>query len=180
MIKFVDIETGKVFDGSVPYVFFFDGGQSTRLVYSKRICFIGESSAEIYMDSEVFSLIDLSRASDPEMINGFEYYDLSELKVKSITSTAEEVDGYNIHSFYIIAKSEVAGQIIDDFYINGEKFKVGGDFYDEEESYLINLANQGQEIPESIQRAIYSTNIHEEFDDNILLNRKWKELLLNS
>ena len=180
MIKFVDIETGKVFDGSVPYVFFFDGGQSTRLVYSKRICFIGESSAEIYMDSEVFSLIDLSRASDPEMINGFEYYDLSELKVKSITSTAEEVDGYNIHSFYIIANSEVAGQIIDDFYINGEKFKVGGDFYDEEESYLINLANQGQEIPESIQRAIYSTNIHEEFDDNILLNRKWKELLLNS
>lgn len=180
MIKFVDIETGKVFDGHAPYIFFFDGGQSTRLVYSKRICFIGEPSAEIYMDSEVFSLIDLSKSTDPEMINGFEYYNLSELKTKSITSTAEEIDGYNVHSFYIIACSEAAGQIVDDFYINGEKFKVGGDFYAEEESYLINLANQGQEIPESIQRAIYSTNIHEEFDDNILLNRKWKELLLNS
>lgn len=180
MIKFVDIETGKVFDGHAPYIFFFDGGQSTRLVYSKRICFIGEPSAEIYMDSETFSLIDLSKSTDPEMINGFEYYNLSELKTKSITSTAEEIDGYNVHSFYIIASSEVAGQIVDDFYIDGEKFKVGGDFYAEEESYLINLANQGQEIPESIQRAIYSTNIHEEFDDNILLNRKWKELLLNS
>lgn len=180
MIKFVDIETGKVFDGHAPYIFFFDGGQSTRLVYSKRICFIGGPSAEIYMDSETFSLIDLSKSTDPEMINGFEYYNLSELKTKSITSTAEEIDGYNVHSFYIIASSEVAGQIVDDFYIDGEKFKVGGDFYAEEESYLINLANQGQEIPESIQRAIYSTNIHEEFDDNILLNRKWKELLLNS
>ena len=43
----------------------------------------------------------------------------------------------------------------------------------------VNLSNNGIEIPNSIQKAIYEVNPHEDKRDNITLNRKWKELLAN-
>ena len=40
MIRFIDLQTGNVFDGSSPYIFWFDGEQSVNLFYTKSICFI--------------------------------------------------------------------------------------------------------------------------------------------
>jgi hypothetical protein len=41
------------------------------------------------------------------------------------------------------------------------------------------LSNNGIEIPYTIQKAIYESNVHEDNPDNILVNRKFKELLSN-
>ena len=57
--------------------------------------------------------------------------------------------------------------------------RVGADFYEEYEPTYINLSNMGVEIPDTVQKAIYDSNIHEDFKDNILLNSKFKELLSN-
>ena len=187
MIKFIDLNTGKLFDASKPYVFFFDGKQSTKLIYSKQICFLSDTQdITIKLDSPVFQLVDLSRRSRQETINDFQYYNLKQLtyngsaKITSLTSRGTSYSSYYLHSIYIIASCSQFGQYEDSFNVGENEYQIGADFYDEDESLLINLANQGQEIPESIQRAIYTENLHEEENDNVLLNRKWKELLLNS
>ena len=59
------------------------------------------------------------------------------------------------------------------------KIKIGADFYGEYEQVYINLSNFGVEIPDYVQKAIYDSNVHEDYKDNILLNRKMKELLSN-
>lgn len=59
-------------------------------------------------------------------------------------------------------------------------FIIGADFYDAREEMKIGVANFGLELPESVQKAIYTSNVHEDAIDNILLNRKYKELLMNS
>lgn len=58
-------------------------------------------------------------------------------------------------------------------------YNIGADFYGEREELKINLSNYGLDLPESVQKAIYPSNVHEEAKDNILMNRKYKELLLN-
>ena len=56
---------------------------------------------------------------------------------------------------------------------------IGADFYDAREEMKIGVANFGVELPESIQKAIYPSNVHDDAIDNILMNRKYKELLMN-
>lgn len=182
MKQFIDIHTGKVFCGDKPYVFWFGEGQSTHMIYSMPLCFISENETENISieDTGVFFLVDESGFGEKEDIGGVEYCDLERLKTKNIVTYGIEYDGSYIHVFYIITRSESEGQNVTWFRIGDDEFEIGADFYNEDESLLINLANQGQEIPESVQRAIYSSNVHEELNDNILLNRKWKELILNS
>lgn len=57
--------------------------------------------------------------------------------------------------------------------------KVGVDLYDENESLSINLSNRGLELPVSIQKAFLANNIHEDYTDFALINRKFKELVSN-
>ncbi len=59
------------------------------------------------------------------------------------------------------------------------EFTIGADFYEQREELKTNIINNGVEILESIQKAIYTSNPHEESKDNILLNRKYKELIMN-
>ena len=83
----------------------------------------------------------------------------------------------------MMCETTSVGEYIEDFHIyeNGVKntYKIGVDVYGENEFNIINLQNNGVHIPNSVQKAIFCTNVHEDENDLILLNRKWKELLSN-
>lgn len=182
-IRFVDLKTGNTFDGSYPYVFWLDGEQSTNIIYSKPICFISQSEEfDIQIENnDIFSLAKLDDLTNSELetIYGFEYHNINNLKVQSLKSIGTAHHNYFVHIIYILASTQQPGEYIAEFKIGDERFRIGGDFYSENESLYINLSNNGVEIPEAIQKAIYDINIHEEKKDNIVLNRKWKELLSN-
>lgn len=184
MIRFVDLETGNTFDGSAPHVFWMPGEQSTNLIYSQPICFISDKkNVNISIENnDIFSLIDQNKLVNEEFgdIYGFEYLNIQSIKCSSLVSSGVKyVDNCYIHMMYIIASSTQLGEYICTFNIDNNNYSVGADFYGENESLYINLSNNGIEIPEVIQKAIYDVNIHEEKRDNITLNRKWKELLSN-
>ena len=192
MIKFVDLETGKVFDGNKPYIFWFKDGQSTHLVHSMRIALLLDKKTYtticIDLNSPVFSLISNAIGDPSDTINDVKYVDLDTIKTSSISLKPANLYTVGtrqyLYIFNIVCSNDSIGQYTDEFTVTLDNevstFTVGADFYDEDESLLINLANQGQEIPESVSKALYSTNVHEDYNDNIVLNRKWKELLLNS
>jgi hypothetical protein len=183
MVRFVDLETGNTFDGTAPYIFWIDGEQSINLIYSKPICFISNQK-EITVsieDNDVFTLVDPSKLinSKLETIYGFEYHNINSLKCTSLTSTGTAHHNYYVHIIYILASAKQPGEYVGQFKLDDEVYNIGGDFYGENESLYVNLSNNGLEIPEVVQKAIYSVNLHEEKRDNITLNRKWKELLSN-
>lgn len=180
MIRFIDLNTGNTFNGQQPYIFWFDGQQSTNIWYSQPICFISTNETEIISlpDNEVFKLLDPNKL---DTFKNIQYNNLTDLVSKNDTIN---IYGYKymnsyIYIIYIIGHTTVAGEYIENFKIGNEVFKIGADFYQEEESLYINLSNMGVDIPENIQKAIYNSNLREDKRDNILLNRKWKELLSN-
>lgn len=186
MVRFIDINTGNVFDGSYPYIFWFDGDQSTNIIYSKNIHFICEyEQVDIKLPSNnVFKLIDISKIDmdSIEMLTNHNYLNINDIIVDGdkITSYGYPYKNVYIHSIYIIGSTSQPGTYREEFVINNESFTIGADFYGENESLYINLSNNGVEIPETIQKSFYEANIYEDKRDNILLNRKWKELLSNA
>lgn len=184
MIRFIDINTGTVFDGSSPYTFWFDEGQSVNLNYIRKICCVAtNSSLTIHCDSPVFKLIDISgieqHITSQEVFDQQKYYNLNELTTNHIELDGTPYKGLFVYMFYFLGKSADGGEYTDTFTINDEIFNIGADFYNEDERLTVNLANRGVEIPYDVQKAIYEQNVHEEAQNNILLNRKYKELLLN-
>ena len=181
MIWFVNLNTGNVYDGLNPYIHYFDKQQSTNLIYTKKICVISEKEQmSISIESnDVFHLIDISKLNKTITINDFEYHDVSKLYTDTYTSTGYKYKDLFLHMIYVSASSDNVGEFHQEIVIGDDKITVAADFYMEYEPHKINLANMGVEIPDSIQKAIYEVNVHEENKDNITLNRKWKELLLN-
>ena len=179
MIKFVDLNTGNTFNGQQPYIFWFDGEQSTNIWYSHPICFISnEDNIRFTLETnDIFKLISPSKLES----NTEQYSDLNTL----ISDTNSEIlngksyQNIFIYIVYVIGYASQAGEYIETFKINDQEYKIGADFYREEESLYINLSNMGVDIPEDIQKSIYCSNLREDNRDNILLNRKWKELLSN-
>lgn len=202
MLKFINLENGSIYSGIQPYIHWFPGQQSIGINYVMPIAllFDGEDVEENYKniyikynnENSVFSLLNLPNNSDKIIINDFEYLDLEKLKkddVKSIGVPVKDSE-YYMHIFYVYAKSDSACECIDELTIyrknpdNDEvidiaTINIGADFYNEDESLKINASNLGIHIPDSIQRAIYESDVHEETIDNILINRKLKELLSN-
>ena len=188
-IRFVDLKTGNTFDGSHPYIFWLDGGQSTNIIYTHPICFISNNREEkVYLEeNEVFNLVDITKLEEPVIstLHDFEYHDINDLKVKPVneeyimTSVGAKHHNYYVHMIYILASALAEGEYIADFKIGDEVFKIGGDFYGVDETLYVNLLNNGVSIPPSVQKALYDANPHEERPDNITLNRKFKELLSN-
>lgn len=227
MIKFIDIESGNVFDGQMPYVHWFDEAQSVNLIYSKKL-FVISNYRELVIGMPNTGVFDILKtdviddfAENLPNLSTYELYDNLYLKIdreKEVrteiqdneevevdirkTACADLVDDgtamqyrsigtqyrngrYYIHRFYIIAKSQFAGEYVEEFVLMTEneseviKCKIGADFYNEDERLGINLKNFGMEAPSLVQKAIYEGNVHEEFQDNVLINRKWKELLIN-
>lgn len=181
MIWFVDLENGNVYNGQAPYIHYFEKQQSTGLIYTRKICIVSEDE-EVNVKikkNDVFHLIDLKRLSDLVEINDFQYHDVNKLYVNEYISKGYAYEGYFLHMIYVSGSSEDPGEYHEKIKFGKDEVLVGADFYMEYEPHKINLANFGVEIPDSVQKAIYETNVHEESRDNITLNRKWKELLLN-
>lgn len=181
MIRFVDLHTGNVFDGVKPYIFWFDDEQSVNLIYTKPICFISHErfhNIEIE-DNEIFHLLKDTTNLQTVILNGVDYYDLNQMKCSNIQSVGTPHHNYFVHMIYICASGKTPGEYICDCRIDDQTISIGADFYDANETLYVNLSNKGIEIPESIQKSLYSINIHEDKRDDITLNRKWKELLSN-
>ena len=188
MIRFIDVNTGNVYDGSKPYIHWFDGKQSVNLNYDKPFIILTDAEhVEIRTKGEVFYLVDNHkiRYSNEEKDRPVErtfhdknYLDLDVLKTDYLSCTDGVVYGnLYIYSFNIIAQGKYVGEVTDTFTINGEEFSIGADFVDENESLGINLTNFGAEISNEVQRAIYEAPLDEQMTDYILINRKFKELL---
>lgn len=178
-MRFVDLNNGYTYNGDFPYIHWFDDNQSTNLVYTKKLCIIDSSNTlKVDLNSNMFRLLDMSQLATPESINDFSYYDISPLYTNTLTLTGEPYNDEYVYMIYISSSSEVEGEFIEDLYINDVKYNIGASFHPEYEPHKINLSNFGVELPESIQKAFYETNVHEEEVDNITLNRKRKELLL--
>lgn len=192
MIKFIEIEKesqlGEVFDGMPPYIHWYENGLSTSLIYPKKICFISDSpSIRCFLDeNDVFKLIDTTGFDDinfenkyDENISGFKYLNINNLYTESRIFRGYKYKNYYIYCIYIVASSDEAGEYICNLHLGEYDIKIGASFYDENEILHINLSNMGTEIPEAIQKAVYVNNVHEDYIDNILINRKWKELISN-
>lgn len=194
MIEFVDLKTGNLFHikSGDPYTFWFEDGQSLNLNYVKKICFISnEASAYVELNSPVFSILKLNQdiprfnETNGEIINAKRYIDLDLLKTNQYLMTGYAytlpgtMDTVYIYMLYIMGSSKDSGEIRDKFKINGEEFEVGADFYAPNEILKSNLENFDISLPEAIQKAIFDVDVHEESNDNITLNRKYKELLMN-
>lgn len=181
MIRFIDITTGNVFNGSKPYVFWFDKEQSVNLIYIRKICVLStDEHLTVYLPSNnVFCLLDVAKMGEDIEMAGKKFKDLdnSGFKTFEVDSVGARYENFYVHMLYVLGRSSDAGEFREDLTIGDEVFTIGADFYNEREELSINLVNQGFEIPKAVEKAIYEFNVHEEGIDNILLNRKYKELL---
>lgn len=190
-MKFLNLETGYSFDGlwtneqSKGYIFWFPSEQSINITYTMPICIVSKEPLDVNTviaieDNDVFSFI--SHDADSINVDGFDFDGkpkyMSTINVSEID--CEIINNKYIYVFNVACKSNEEGEYICKISIGDYGYiRVGADFYGENESLYVNLANFGVEIPETIQKAIYDSNVHEDFKDNILINRKFKELLSN-
>lgn len=200
-MQFIDLidNVGSTYNGDVvlnsdnepslqdSYIFWFPEGQSTGIFYVKPICFISDNkgvSVELE-NNNIFSLLNTTNIDQDTIINDVKYIELKNLMVPQgstlfLDGEREGVTGKYIYMFYILCHSTSPGEYISKFYIDNKCYLVGADFYEDNEVLYINASNNGIELPVQIQSAIYGSNVREENTDNILLNRKLKELLSNS
>lgn len=185
-MKFLNLDTGYSFDGlwsanqEKGYVFWFPKEQSIGITYSMPICVLTDTNTtELQLrieDNPIFSFVNHKALTT---VDGYEFYEPE--YSTAVTAVPETVGNYNAFVVNIAACSEDAGEFICKVNVgdDGSFIRVGADFYGEHEPYYINLSNMGVELPEGIQKAIYDSNVHEDLTDNILINRKFKELLSN-
>lgn len=182
VLSFIDTQNGITFNGSRPFVFWFEDGQSVNMIYTKRIAFLSDQQTETVSteSGSPFFLIDrrVLETIQPTELSNESYFDLSSVKSSNIYSDGFQYNGMWVHMVYLGASSDTAGQFTGSMFIGNEEYSIGADFYNADETLTGNLENLGIEIPGTVQKAIYESNVHEEASDNILMNRKWKELLL--
>jgi hypothetical protein len=182
-MDFINLNNGLIYNGSLPFVHKFEDGQSININYSKTLAvYCDKPQVRISLKSDIFSLVDLSNIEDSSnevVLSQKSFINLNKIKTTEIISNGYLYLNKYIHVFYIVAKSDIIGDITDSFYIDDEEFHINGDFYSMDERLTNSLENFELKMPESIQKAIYEVNVHEEATNNILLNRKYKELLQN-
>lgn len=182
-IKFVNKKTSQVFLGDPPFVHWFEEGpMSTDLYHYTNILFISdESDVTVSIPespSPKFFILKPYNSTDTETIDWETFMNIEDELSYSITLTGNELsDGSYVYGICFIAKSDTEGEFRESFYIGDDEFRLGGEFYGENEVLKINLANHGIEYPDAICKAIYPCDIYEDHKDNVLMNRKWRELL---
>lgn len=200
MIKFIN-KDGSVFEGATPYVHWFEGGQSMGLWYTKNLLVISDNTtAEMtsftyggLSENSVFKFVNketlrnITDNGDTPTI--YSYVDDDGVEHPGIACTEYEdfnwvsAEGYRICQIILLCECDEPGQFTDTFTINDGAseitVEVGADFYDKDEILSINLGNRGMELPEAVQKAFLETNIQDDGVDNILINRKFKELISN-
>lgn len=200
MMKFLNLNTGYSFDAlwkndqEKGYIFWFPNEQGIELTYTMPIAIVTdtESELELTMESnDIFYFIHMPETMSGITIDGYcfdgkfamdnETAEPNDFKYSHhFTTIPEKINGKYVHVFNIACCSKNAGEYICKINIGDNGYiRVGADFYGEHEPIYVNLANMGVEIPTSIQKAIYDTNVHEDITDNILINRKFKELMSN-
>lgn len=187
MIHFVNINNGRVYNGDMPYVHWFDGQQSIDLVYVQKLCVIAtDFKLHVHLpENDVFHLLNvesiLQPDENPTILDQITYKDIQAMYCNDLdlSGARYERSDYYVYMIYIAGSSNIAIEAKESIFIGNNEYTIGADFYDEREELKINVGNQGLDLPESIQRAIYPSNVHEEAKDNILLNRKYKELLMD-
>lgn len=203
-MKFLDLNTGYSFDGlwtglqSKGYVFWFPNEQSINLTYTMPICILTDDS-DIIVDSDIsVASVDTDIAVpaltltieendifsfivNDEKTDTIDGYTFTEPRyTNTITTVPEKIGKYYAHIVNVACSSKNEGEFICKIKIGDSGYiRVGADFYGEWEPTYINLSNMGVEIPDTVQKAIYDSNVHEDLTDNILINRKFKELLSN-
>lgn len=75
--------------------------------------------------------------------------------------------------------TDMEGEYICRMRVDEWTFNLGIEAVGENEILKINLLNKGIEIPNGISRALAPTNLEQSNPDFALLNKKWKELLIN-
>lgn len=189
-MKFLDLNTGYSFDGlwnssqTKGYIFWFPNEQSINITYTMPICIITEQLLDddtiiSVEDNDIYSLIQHS--GETVDVDGFKFdTPIYTNAIKASDIGYELVGKYNAYLFNVACHSANEGEFICKISIGNYGYiRVGADFYGENEPIHINLSNMGVELPDTIQKAIYDANVHEDIKDNILINRKFKELLSN-
>lgn len=126
-------------------------------------------------DPQIFSLYDPSVADSSEYYEGETWSNVDNVCKKLIY--IQPVQG--MCQLVIVCKAELEGEYIINISIGGAVYRFGAAFYGENESLGINLVNRGVELPNFIGRALYEGDVYEERPDWILLNNKYRELLMN-
>ena len=185
-MKFLNLETGYSFDGlwtenqSKGYTFWFPNEQSIDIVYTMPIAAITDTDTPLQItveDNDIFSII--SHTHTETAIDGY-IFDGQPIYSNTFVTTPELIGTKYIHVFNVACCGQNAGEYVCRINIGDEGYiRVGADLYGEHEAVYINLSNMGIEIPEGVQKAIYDSNVHEDLKDNILINRKFKELMSN-
>lgn len=151
----------------------FEGRQSTGLWYYKRILIKQTDSPSIIVQApadSVFYIYDPCKATE-------DFVDNKKVLIQGAPVQLKSDHGF--FNIYIVGHANEPGEFIDSIQIADEKLQVGMEAYGENEVLRINLQNMGVELPDSVARAIYETDLYEEKTDWVTLNSKWKELLTN-
>lgn len=186
MIQFIDKE-GNLFSGDKPFTHWFDEPLSVGLKAPKTILFLSQKrlvncSIENNDFIKIVKQDILGTATTQVEIHDVNYEDLNKILGLTTTSVGYQLSNvYNklyLHAIYLVADGVSVCEAIINFIIDGVTYEVGVDIYDIEETHKINLSNNGIQIPDEFVKTIYDTNVREDFNNPIVVNRKLKELIL--
>lgn len=159
----------------------FDDNQSVGKYYQKRLFFLADTpslTASVLCDDNTIFLYDLSDTTKTE---------LSDIKTPTLSCTGKEQKYLSDTGFYLYYINLGSGSdtIGDSNAIltlsSGDKkynFTVNATFWGDREENRILLHNSGVDIPSDVSRALYGTDVRDTAPDYLLLNRKYKELLM--
>lgn len=199
-MDFINLDKGYVFNGSFPYIHWFDERLSTNIFHVKRLCWrMQRSTCSVsFVDNESYDNI-IFGIYDPEIpdqndemekdeeFGGMTWKSLTNSLTDDVVLEGERMrdDEGNVLSddyyyiIYIVFQTKWPGDYSWKFKISDEEYMLAAEVYEEEEKLKINMMNMGVEIPQAIVKAFPDTDIYEENPDYIALNRKWKEYLVN-
>lgn len=119
------------------------------------------------------------RSSDYYNIDGYIHWDIQDVCTNHLQASPQD----NWFVLYVVGTSKSPGEYLCpiDLVVNGSRFQimVGAEFFAKDEVLNINLNNFGVELPDSIGKALYATDLFDDNPDAVILNNKWKELMSN-
>lgn len=178
--------SAECFDGSYPFIHW-AGPFSTGVIRYKSLYILSDQATlRARLDSWdandwVFALYNKQSGADVTDYDQQEWLEVSDVVSGSVTlrGTESGVNSLYYYQLIVVCRSDVEGEYIENLYINEIPYKIGVEFWGENENLKINLANIGVEIPELITKALYPTDVYEDDTDWVLLNRKFRELLIS-
>lgn len=162
---------------------FYDLTESGAKPYNPEIIWAGPFSTGLYRYKSIYFTSSEQVYSCSIEGSIMQFYDPSTSDIKdlknTITITGQELEsGSYWFQLIIVCRADVEGEYITDLTIGDKTYQFGTEFWSENETLSINLANKGIEIPSLISKALYKTDIYDG-EDWVVLNRKFREILQN-